>query len=553
MLTALVLTSTLSAGASAEEMQKSRPGKKEFPIGIFWPPSPQDTTDEKYAELKNMNVNFIVGGNGLETRESNLAALQLAAKYDIGLLAADLRFHMKNDHEALIEETVRDYRGQEGLIGYHLLDEPFALKLAHTDYLSQLLKKNDPEHLVYVNLNPIYANAHVLQLDQYAGTYITPDQPIGQTFRTTAEQTSISTVQFYIDLNQWSEDEQLTLTLWDSRARNSKIAENTQGKPAGRYSVFTLNAPVNPNSTYYMELTHNGGGDQSIGWIVHSNIGDNWLQGGTAYKGDVPLDADLWFTFDQAIEPITYEDYVYRWARTKPGVLSFDHYPFLYNGDMRGDYYANLEVIRRQALAAGIDFWTYIQSIGITDVYRQPNEQELRYQIYTSLTYGAKGYMYFTYWTPKPGVERFYDGIILRDGTRNESYEWARKINAEVLNLGPVLLGLTSEAVYHTGELPLSTTALPDDFCIQPEDKQKPLVIGAFTNKKDRRYVMLVNRNYQQELTMSFHVAGNLKSVKEISKETGEETVADYDASTGLLTVSFEPGEGRLFVLPKDE
>ncbi|RAV16666.1 hypothetical protein DQG23_27900 [Paenibacillus contaminans] len=111
--------------------------------------------------------------------------------------------------------------------------------------------------------------------------------------------------------------------------------------------------------------------------------------------------------------------------------------------------YEYLEQTRSAALDSNKDLWMFIQSTGQDGEMIVPNEDQLRYQIYPALAYGLKGYMYFTYNTvPYRG---FHDALILPDGTRNDTYEWAKQINGEVLKLGPTLLSLKSQAVYHTG------------------------------------------------------------------------------------------------------
>ena len=47
----------------------------QFPIGIFWPPSPDRTTQENYEEIADMNVNFVLMGNGNDSVAQNDAAL----------------------------------------------------------------------------------------------------------------------------------------------------------------------------------------------------------------------------------------------------------------------------------------------------------------------------------------------------------------------------------------------------------------------------------------------------------------------------------------------
>jgi len=255
---------------------------------------------------------------------------------------------------------------------------------------------------------------------------------------------------------------------------------------------------------------------------------------------------------NQSIQGGSYEDYVYRWANKRPDILAFDHYPFLIDGSIKSDYYSNLEIIRRQGLRAGVDFWSYIQSVGISGYMKQPSEEEMRYQIYTNLAYGAKGYIYFTYKTPgiEASGEPFFGGLILPDGTKNVTYNYAKNLNAEVEQLGPVLTSLTSQEVYHTGSLPESAQVLPSNYFWQITDTSQPTVVGTFKNAAGRKFVMVVNRDIANARTLNFSIPSKPASVHEVSKSTGAETNTNYNAATGLMSASFTPGEGKLFALP---
>nr|WP_286672464.1 discoidin domain-containing protein [Cohnella hashimotonis] len=357
-------------------------------------------------------------------------------------------------------------------------------------------------------------------------------------------------MQLHIDKNTWGTNEPLTLKLWNSPAKTSLIAQQTLSGASTNDPQFTLNAAVSPNTSYYWELTHGGGGDNSVGGVVKSANGTEWEKDGTAYVAGSPSGGDFWFTLNQNLTAFSYEDYVYRWASKNPDFLMYDHYPFSASGGIGADYYSNMEIIRRQSLAASIDFWTYIQAVGVTGMLRAPSEAEMRYQVYTSLAYGAKGINYFTYETPSGQGEPFHDGILLPDGTKNASYTYAQNINAEVLKLGPKLLSLTSRAVYHTGSLPAGTTALPSSFFLQPSNAADPLVIGYSTDADGRAYVMVTNRDTVNSRTVSFTLSPKPSAVTEISKTTGAEVATNYDAATGAMSASFAPGEGRLYALP---
>ena len=100
----------------------------------------------------------------------------------------------------------------------------------------------------------------------------------------------------------------------------------------------------------------------------------------------------------------TYDEHVERFAREVDiDVLSMDHYPIMRpEADGRDTYCTNLEVMRRVALERDIPFWNFFNTMPFGP-HSDPTEAQLRWQIYTSLAYGAKGVLYFCYWTPRGG------------------------------------------------------------------------------------------------------------------------------------------------------
>jgi hypothetical protein len=445
---------------------------------------------------------------------------------------------------SLLDDLAEHYKTNPNVLGYNLWDEPSSELFAKIEDAVDRLHQEDPDHSVRVNLFPYYATSSQLGMDLLASDTVTSAQPAGQTFRTALDQSNISTIQVWLDTTTFSSGESLTLALWDSTAKTTKLAEQTLTSAASNWPQFTLNATVTPNTNYYWELTHNGAGDNSIS-LKRSPTGSNWNNDGTGYKAGVALDADLWFTLNQNLVGGSYEDYVYRWASKRPDFLLFDYYPFLAASD-RLTYFDNLEVIRRQSLSNHIHFWSYIQSFTRSG-YRFPNENEIKYSIYSNLAYGARGYIFYTYESLSPMT-----GLILSDGTKHASFNAAKTINAEVLKLGPTLNALTSEDVYHTGTLPSGTVALPSSFFWQPTDPTQPLIVGSFINDSGRKYVMVVNRDYTNSRTSSFTLPSLPLSVTEVSKTTGLEVSTNYNSGTGILSSDFAPGEGRLYAITED-
>lgn len=167
--------------------------------------------------------------------------------------------------------------------------------------------------------------------------------------------------------------------------------------------------------------------------------------GKLGYVNLFPDYAPLW-----ALNTASYDEHVERFAKESGvDVLSMDHYPMLSpTADGRDGYCNNLAVMRKYSVECGLPFWNFFNTMPFGPHY-DPTESHIRWQIYTSLTYGAKGIMYFCYWSPEgPGGEFPKGGaIITGTGQRTRHYEQAKRINAGIKNLGPTLMKLTSTGV----------------------------------------------------------------------------------------------------------
>ncbi|MCC6679370.1 MAG: hypothetical protein IT445_00560 [Phycisphaeraceae bacterium] len=74
-----------------------------------------------------------------------------------------------------------------------------------------------------------------------------------------------------------------------------------------------------------------------------------------------------------------------------------------------------------------------------------------------------------------------------------------------------------------------------------------PLLIGCFIDPQDEPCVMVVNRSFEESCTAEVTVADAVAAA-EVSQETGQ-PLPTTPMVDGVLSVSLEPGEGRLFRL----
>lgn len=245
-----------------------------------------------------------------------------------------------------------------------------------------------------------------------------------------------------------------------------------------------------------------------------------------------------------------YQEHVSRFmSEVRPDVLSMDHYPiFRPERDGRDNYCRNLEEMRRASVEAGIPFWNFFNAMPYGP-HTDPTEAQMRWQIFTSLAYGAKGVMYFCYWTPRG--EEFPKGgaILTADGRRTRHYEEAKRLNWSLKNLGPTLMELTNTGVarisHHKGK-----SAAVEGTAVRKLNEGEYLV-GSFRHRDGRRAVLLTNYHFAYSAWPTVEFDVDPGQVLEVSPKTGRaEPVVDDSPDMPGLQVSLDAGEGRLFLLP---
>jgi len=189
-----------------------------------------------------------------------------------------------------------------------------------------------------------------------------------------------------------------------------------------------------------------------------------------------------------------YAGYVERFVRAvRPALLNYGQFPFRVLAESRF-YFENLELIRRVALAHGLPFSQTIRG-SIWRGMRPIGEGEMRWLVYTSLAYGAKGIVWFSYWGAPGGSG---EGIMGPDGVPTERYRQIARLNAELRALGPTLVRLRSAAVYHTGDVPVGATRLPVHGLVGGVEGGS-FVVGLFEDDGSERYALVVNKDYRRE------------------------------------------------------
>ncbi|MDR2038482.1 MAG: hypothetical protein LBQ60_11225 [Bacteroidales bacterium] len=226
--------------------------------------------------------------------------------------------------------------------------------------------------------------------------------------------------------------------------------------------------------------------------------------------------------------------------------LSFDSYPFMHDGTFRESHYINLDIIRKAGLNNNIKTSCYTQSVGIPGAYRRPDATDLRYSAFSSLAYGIKNIVWFTYWTPTNRGEVFTNAVIDSLGNRTDLYEPFKKINGEMKQLGKTLVQLDAKEVYHTGNTPEGCLPLPDNFVFVPQSFEGDFIVSYFTDKKNgKEYVMVVNKSLNKDKKLHITLNDRYKKVKKVSPVTGK---PDQLKLTGKsFDDALPPGDAALY------
>lgn len=239
----------------------------------------------------------------------------------------------------------------------------------------------------------------------------------------------------------------------------------------------------------------------------------------------------------------TYEEHVDKFAdMVDPTFLSWDNYYHMTNyvGEM---YFDNMEIVRSRALTRDISFSNSFLAMGHYG-FRAPTLGDLRWQMYTTLAYGGRSYGYFAYWTRGGDPNIHNVGIIDVAGNRTPYYSMIKQLNAETKALAKTLVKLRSDAVYHIGNIPAKGKALPSDEVITSV-RGGTALLGFFTGPGKTRYVMIVNKNMQQDCNLQIYFRKQV-NLYEVSHKTGA-----YEKVGRLKTLDrpFFAGEGRLFAI----
>ncbi len=232
--------------------------------------------------------------------------------------------------------------------------------------------------------------------------------------------------------------------------------------------------------------------------------------------------------------------------------LSFDHYPFLWNGGFNAQIYESINMVREAGLRYNADTGYYMQSMIITGAYPLLYERELRYNASLGLAYGMKNFKWFVALTPIGSGEAFETGLVGPDFTPAANHADITATNIYIERLGRFLGDSDAIEVYHTSS-DYGAVMLPDTFLLQPVDSQGAIYsLYRANNGTPNQHILITNKNYRTTKATTFRLrlrqnVGAISLYDPLTDSLTELTVA----ADGTFSLTVEPGACLLLILPE--
>lgn len=210
-----------------------------------------------------------------------------------------------------------------------------------------------------------------------------------------------------------------------------------------------------------------------------------------------------------------YEKYVEELVPiTGAPLLSYDSYPLTTNDGetvVSDRFYYNLNLYHTVSEKQGVPFWAF----GLVSQhfkFAMPNADNLRFETFSALAYGAQGISYYRYVPISYGTNN-PTRIAPVDSVGGRTYVWydLREVNAEIQRYAPVFLGCRVVNVGHVGNVPFGAnrlTRLPEPFRKLRSGRDGILFSHVRNNGHD--YFVIVNHNPERQQKVRFSLSAPL-------------------------------------------
>lgn len=238
----------------------------------------------------------------------------------------------------------------------------------------------------------------------------------------------------------------------------------------------------------------------------------------------------------------------------KPKVLAMDCYPFWANGlsgpvsasGTRSLWTRQCRRMRNAAESIDVPFWMMGQGMALTHMsgqgrshesWRYPMPEEIRWQFWTAVQQGAKGFFYFTYGSnPRPKGE-YIRGLRGINGEETPQFRTAAKLGRWLKLLSPLLLKLAVAPIHKQVEY-WETTAVSAQTHVHRDTGQ--------------RFMSVVNNDCKKIRQIGVELGywpGMLKNEEKLF-DVRSGLMCDYNT---IKLATLLPGDGTIYLVGTQE
>ena len=251
-------------------------------------------------------------------------------------------------------------------------------------------------------------------------------------------------------------------------------------------------------------------------------------------------------------DPELYQKYIDSYAEQIPGdYMSVDIYPNRVSGGKKATYEGylqNMDIFSSACQEYGRDFWLYVQTTGL-DGTRLPDDEDMRWQMYIGLAFGADAFIHFTYGTSE---RHEWTEAMVTGGEPTPVYYAAQKANLEIMALSDDYVRFESLGAFNRncgGREYASFDNQYEDFSVLTGiDSDDPLLFGCFEGEGGYAFTVVNMYDLHEEkgASLSFAAADGY----EVSAWVRGEKVS-LSPEDGRYTLELECAEGVFVLLEK--
>ena len=229
-----------------------------------------------------------------------------------------------------------------------------------------------------------------------------------------------------------------------------------------------------------------------------------------------------WDGIEQSIlHTDTFEEWAERMARDgQLRLLSYDCYTQMNPEEAGTDqYFKNLRKFASAAEASGIPVWTTLLSVGHFR-YREPNENDLRWQLSTAAACGCKGIMWFFIYMRAPHAN-YRRSPIDEFWERTETFGWLSRVNRNFQHrYGRFFIGAKLKKTFMIGKAyggyPLLDGSHGDPLLLDVTSGEGLPGIVSLYELDGEKYICIVNNTPFESGTFTMHFGKELKKLERV-------------------------------------